>query len=183
MREILIALLLLGGPLLVAAPSTTATSVTVTLRVAPTFADEADPSTGYVIPSEHWTANAAQNIAEQYTGPHPVEATTPAVWLRDPGDFAGQPGVAGCEVHTGGNPVTGEDVLDQAKEDGCISDWEMTPDGFVTMVDGLWKSNATSTGWPVAWWQIQKNLHIADNGIEQVTLEDGDSLGLVRHRS
>lgn len=205
MRETLLATILMGSLFVALAPAATTASASsaatadVTLRVAPTYAEEASPSTGYVIPSEHVYAKAAETLAEDAIreatneDEDVPETTSPAVWLRDPATnqaFNDQVGVAGCtfEVQDGGDQgatIEGYEVLDQAADRGCLTGWAFDiafGDPVVTMVDDLWKSNETGAdqfGYPFGWWQIQKNGHIAGDGIGDVQLEDGDSLGLV----
>lgn len=135
----------------------------VTLRVAPT---------GFVVPTEHWALGGAPG-------------SPPAAWVVDPVSvttFNGQPGVAGCTV-TVVSGASGADVLDAATSTGCISGWDYITFSccgrFVTMVDGLWKSNATTTGWPVAWWQILLNGELADQGVDGLSLTAGDELSFV----
>lgn len=168
----------------------------VTLRVAPTFSQQADPATGYVIPSEHPFSAAAEPILEGLTGRDAPATTTPAVWLRDPAAddrFDDETGVAGCTLVAtdadGSGAVTGAEVLTQAEDAGCITGWDTTlafGDPFVTSVDGLEKSDAPgadpATGYPHGWWQIQENGHVAGDGIASLTLDDGDDLGLVYMR-
>lgn len=178
--------------------ATTPVTSVVTLRVAPTYSEETTPSTGYVLPSSHWTTAAAEyTLKKEYEDkangdPSTIpNLTTPAVWLRDPANHQNQTGVAGCynlevpDADEDGD-LEGHEVLNAATDQGCITGWEAwrsDGDPFLVAVDGLWKSNETSSGWPEAWWQIQKNGHIAGDGISGVTLETGDELGLVRVRS
>lgn len=136
----------------------------VTLRVAPE---------GFVVPSLHWSTNAV------------ADTTTEAVWIHDPAQddtLNDQDGVAGCEPtvpDTNGNSrIDGVDVLDHATDTGCISGW----DGYihdkygwyVESVDGL-----EEQGWPVSWWQIQVDGHVADVGISNMDLQDGQDLSFV----
>lgn len=175
---------------LVAAPvAADVVDADVTLRVAPTFSQEATPSTGYVVPSEHVYAAAAEPTLEGALGTDVPRTTSPAVWLRDPAEtdaYDDETGVAGCSLTAedadGNGDVTADEVLDQAAADGCITGWDYHTtfgDPMMSMVDGLWKSNLTATGYPVGWWQIQKNLHVAHAGVASLTVDDGDSLGFV----
>lgn len=168
----------------------------VTLRVAPTFSRQADPATGYVLPSEHPFSAALEPTLEAAADKDAPATTTPAVWLRDPAAtdrFDDETGVAGCTLvatdSDGSGAVTGAEALDQAEAQGCITGWAFTTafgDPFVTSVDGLEKSNAPGadpdTGYPHGWWQVQVNRHVAGDGIASLTLDQGDSLGLVYMR-
>lgn len=143
----------------------------VTLRVAPT---------GFVVPSQHpFTQGAAGT-------------STPAVWLIDPVEdpsFNDEDGVAGCQLTAtdtdDDGAIDGGEVLDQATDAGCITGWDYITFSccgrFITMVDDLWKSNATAfeTGYPTGWWQIQIDGHVSDVGIDDMNLTGEQDLSFV----
>lgn len=169
----------------------TTVSADVDLRVAPTVSLETDPPRPFVVPSEHWSTKDVECwTTSGLVCFDDLNTTTEAQWLIDPiqtTQFNDETGVAGCSfTATDDNDdgvVVGKEVLDQAASNGCITGWDYTDDcggGFlVTMVDGLRKSSETCTGYPTGWWQIQKNAHIAGDGIASLAIEDEDSLSLV----
>lgn len=159
MRKLMSVLVALALAAITLGPSTAAaaTSATITLRVAPE---------GFVVPS-HWTVG------------------NEAVWVVDPAqtqDFNGQDGIAGCTLHVsdanGDDKIDGGEVLDTATADGCIAGWDYTTDEefgrFVTAVDNL-----EQVGWPVSWWLIQIDGFAASSGIDDMDLQDGQSLEFV----
>jgi hypothetical protein len=201
MRETLLTALLLGSAFLAVAPASAdaptasatdgGSTTAVTLRVAPTFSEQVAPPTGYVVSSEHWATGSETPIPG--TGEELPGVATEAVWLHDPAadtSLNDQPGVAGCTLEFTDSSVRGSAVLDAASDEDCILGWDsIWFDGigaFVTMVDGLWRTNATAdvdpTGYPLGWWQIQVNGFAASDGITDLTLTDGDSLELVYMR-
>ncbi len=210
MREKLIALILLASVFVAVVPSSTtataktASPVDVTLRVAPTYAEQVDPPTGYVIPSEHWGTKDIECLLTGGAVCLDPTTTTEAEWIVDPAEETqhnAQPGVAGCELTVsdddGNGAVGGGEVLDQAVSVGCILGWDsIWFDGigdYVVMVDDLWKSNATQhgalcsvscseTGYPDGWWQIQVDANLVDAGINDLDLSDGQSLEFVYMR-
>lgn len=155
----------LAGTVIAETTDETTTAVktaNITLRVAPE---------GFVVPSHYLVGNDAK-------------------WLIDPVNdtsFNGQDGVAGCvlEVAETDDPDTridGVEVLNNATDTGCISGWNgvSTDIGIlVTSVDGREKVGPTTSGWPGAWWLIQKNGTAAEDGVSEMDLEDGDELGFV----
>lgn len=158
MRKIMSAFVALALAAVTLSPSTAAaaTSATITLRVAPE---------GFVVPS-HWLAG------------------NQAVWIVDPTstrDFNGQNGVAGCTIDVSDtnddDKIDGGEVLDRATDTGCIAGWDWTKTDwgrFVTEVDDL-----EQLGWPASWWLIQIDGLAADTGIDDMDLQDGQSLEFV----
>lgn len=149
---------------LVPAASAGTLEVDITFRAAPA---------GMVVPSLHWTTNWL------------VDETTPAVWVHDPAQddsLNDRDGVAGCHltVQDGNddNVIDGWEALDRAEAVGCISGYETQffegQGHMVVSVDGR-----EEVGWPVTWWGIQIDGHMADVGIDGMDLEDGQSLGFV----
>lgn len=158
----LVALAVLVGPLAAtAAGQNLPTERTVTLRVAPE---------GFLVPSHYLVGN-------------------PAVWIVDPAEtttFNGQAGIAGCNLTVPegkDDRVNGTEVLEKAVAEGCITGWNSERFAccgeLVTSVDGRAKHGPTESGWPGAWWLIQKNGQAAPTGVSGMSLEDGDALSFV----
>jgi len=142
---------------LTAPPATAVSSATVFLRVGPE---------GFAVPN-HWLVD------------------NPSVWLIDPLQFPESvttPGYAGCVLSVSDadadGRVDGAELLDTARDAGCITDWASQDTAFgrfVTTIDGLEQTG----GGLVTWWFLQLDGKGATSGIDDWDLQDGTSVDAI----